>query len=146
MGSRLGLLGGPTTARSSAAAPAPVVSLAFVLQVAGVPQVFSDSPQAEDSNRIAVGNQGFQIVVRIVDANGNPVDVSASLVQTIVVVWPNGALNAMPAQFLTNGTDGRIAVLVPDGLPPYGLYGVRGFCKFSNQIVTTRDGRLWVGE
>ena len=146
MGSRLGLLGIPTTARSSAAAPAPVTSLLFVLQTSGVPQVFPDSPESEESNRLPVGNQGFQIVVQIVDESGNPIDVSASLVQTIGVVWPNGTFNALAAEFLTNGTDGQIAVVVPAGLPPWGLYRVRGFVKFSNQIVTTRSGRLWVGE
>lgn len=134
----LGSYGAPATFRALQGL-APIARADFALQVEGLPQQFPAPPQAQE---VALGNAGFQIVVQMLDGDGNPIDVSAAQQLEILLVWPDGSAQSIPAKPLTNGTDGSIAA-TPGALSQWGLYYVFGVAQFANQTLQTLAGQLW---
>ncbi|MDD5301484.1 MAG: hypothetical protein PHS14_00130 [Elusimicrobia bacterium] len=139
---RLGLYGGPTSIFLGAAPP-PVLTVAFALQCAGLPQQFPDAPQ---ERHLDGGNVGFQLQVQVLDADGNVLNLAAATGVELLLTWPGGERQVVPAAFVTNGTDGQVGAALGNGLGGgWGLYWVRARATFSNQVLETQGGRLWYG-
>ncbi len=140
---RLGTYGTASVPLPGNASPAPLLSAAFALQAEGVPQQFPDVPQVQ---HIASGNAGFALSVQMLDGNGNPLDISAASAVSLVVTWPGGQVQAIPAAFATNGTDGIVAAPIIGGLGGgWGLYWVSAVAVIQNQTIQTQGGQLWIG-
>ena len=143
MTTRLGLYGGPTTTMVGGAAPPPLLSVAFALQCEGIPQQFPAPPQEQN---ISAGNLGFALSVQVLDGNGNPVNVASATGLSLVVVWPGGQVQIVPAAFVSNGTDGLVGTTLGSGLGGgCGLYWVSAVVALPNQTLRTQAGRLWLG-
>lgn len=139
---RLGLYGGPTSVILGDAPP-PLLAVAFALQCEGVPQQFPAAPQEQ---HLSGGNTGFQLQVQVLDANGQPIDVSAATELELFVKWPGGQIQVVPASFVNNGSDGQVGAALGAGLGGgWGLYFVSAVVMFSNQVLRTQSARLWYG-
>jgi hypothetical protein len=141
---RLGLYGGPATALpGAAAAPVPILAVAFAMQCDGIPQQFPAAPQ---ERHLSSENTGFGLSVQMLDGNGNPIDVSGAEELELLVKWPGGQVQVVPASFVSNGTDGQIGAALPGGLGGgWGLYWISARAVFPNQVLRTQAGRLWYG-
>jgi hypothetical protein len=137
---KLGLYGGPAGVMSGSAPP-PILSVAFALQCEGVPQQFPAPPQEQ---RVSLGNEGFALQVQVLDQNGEPINISAASSLELVIIWPGGQPQVVPAAFVTNGTDGQVGAALGSGLGGgWGLYYVKARVALSNQVLQTQAGRLW---
>jgi hypothetical protein len=137
---KAGLYGGPAGIITGSAPP-PILSVAFALQCEGVPQQFPAEPQQQ---RISLGNEGFSLSVQVLDQDGNPINIAAASALSLVVVWPGGQIQVIPAAFVTNGTDGQVGATLGSGLSGgWGLYYVSARVTLANQILQTQSGRLW---
>ena len=123
------------------ATSSPILSVSFALQCEGVPQQFSAPPQEQV---LGLGNEGFELSVQVVDQDGQPVNVAAASTMELVVTWPGGQVQVVPAAFTTNGTDGRVGAAMAAGLGGgWGLYWVTARVVVAGQVLATRAGRLW---
>lgn len=140
---RLGAYGQPLYPLVGAPPPAPLLSVAFALQCEGLPQQFPAVPQEQ---HLSGGNAGFELQVQVLDADGNPINVAGATALELLVKWPGGEIQVVPASFVTNGTDGQVGAPLEAGLAGgWGLYWVRARVTFPNQVLETLGGRLWSG-
>jgi hypothetical protein len=136
-------LSGVTRTAAPAGPPPPVLTVSYALQCEGVPQQFPAPPQEQN---LAVGNLGFQVAVAMLDAEGNPLNLTGASQVELLIVWPGGQPQVVPAAFLTNGTDGAVAATLPVGFGGgWGLYHVYAFAVVRGQVLRTQAGRLWYG-
>lgn len=140
---RLGAYGQPLYPLVGAPPAAPLLTVAFALPAEGVPQQFPAPPQEQ---RLSGGNTGFQLQVQVLDQNGQPVNLAAATGLALTLRWPGGQEQVVPAQLVTNGTDGLVGAALPGGLGGgWGLYWVGAVASFPNQVVRAGGGRLWYG-
>lgn len=138
--SRMGLYGAPVGIIPPAVPP-PVLTVSYELQCEGVPQQFPAVPQEQT---LGIGNQGFGLAVTMLDAEGDPIDISNAVQVQLMLVWPGGQPQVIPAAFGSNGTDGVVAATVSAGLGGgYGLYHIYAFAVLRGQVLRTQAGRLW---
>jgi hypothetical protein len=140
---RLGSYGQPLYPLVGAPPVAPLLTAAFSLMCEGVPQQF---PAPSQEQRLSGGNTGFALQVQMLDQNGNPLNIAAATGLELMVTWPGGQIQVIPAELVTNGTDGLIGAAIPGGLGGgYGLYWISAIASFPNQILRASGGRLWYG-
>ncbi len=60
------------------------------------------------SSEIHLNDVGTQFLITLVDANENPMDISAATSKFIIFKKPSGALITKSGSFYTDGTDGKI--------------------------------------
>ena len=60
------------------------------------------------SSEIHLNDVGTQFLITIVDANANPMDISAATSKSVIFKKPGGSLITETALFYTDGTDGKI--------------------------------------
>lgn len=139
---KLGTYGAVATALVGGAPP-PLLTVAFALQCEGLPQQFPAVPQEQ---HLSAGNVGFQLQVQVLDEDGAAINLAAATALELLVKWPGGAQQVVPAAFVTNGTDGRVGAALGAGLGGgWGLYWVSARVAFANQVLRTQAGRLWYG-
>ena len=137
---KAGLYGGPAGIVAGIAPP-PILTVSFALQCEGCPQQFPAPPQEQ---RISLGNEGFELSVQVMDQNGDPINISAASEMYMVIVWPGGQPQIVPADFVTNGTDGQVGTSMAGGLSGgWGLYYVSARVIMANQVLQTQAGRIW---
>lgn len=105
-------------------------------------------------------DDGVKLIVQIVDCTVNNneavedvVDISQMLSAEILLGKPSGESVVVPAQLLTDGTDGKIYYATkgnPDGhygdLDEVGTWSIQGRVKLQNGTYTTRKGKFKVEE
>ncbi len=139
----IGLNGSIAPPRYLAAALPPLLTVAYALQCEGLPQQFPAPPQSQNLGR---GNSGFALVVQVLDGDGGAIDVSAATGLELLLVWPGGQVQVVPASFYSNGTDGKVAAALAEGLGGgWGLYLAGARVTLANQVLETYYGRLWYG-
>lgn len=98
-----------------------MIDLDFVLQLAG--------PRAVDFEPVfpllalRQSDQGIAMIVQVVDADGQPVNIRAATTKTIKLLKPNGATYDTAAQLLTNGADGKMYFVSSAVVPPFDQTG-----------------------
>lgn len=139
--SRLGLTGSVATAPLAGPPAAPLLTVSFALQVAGLPQIF---PAPPDSAVLGSGNAGFALIVQMLDQFGDPLNISGASSLALLITWPNGEVQTVAAAFATNGTDGQVQATIAGPLGGgWGLYGVAAQALYAGQILQTYKGQLW---
>lgn len=127
----IGLLGGP-----------PVIPLNFTLPVAGPVSADIDCiPQQCQEN-----NDNIQLVVNVVDHEGNPVDIRESTEASLVLLKPDGTTFKFAASFLTSGVDGALQYVTSEkDLADVGTYQVQASYVIDGKTQNTRRAKFRVG-
>lgn len=83
---------------------------------------------------------GAQIEYTVLDANGDPKDISTATIKKLVFKKPNGVVVEKTAAFTNSGSDGKLMVTSIDGdLQPYGIFQVQALLTigtFNSKTVT----------
>lgn len=90
---------------------------------------------------LRLGDVGTAIEVTITNARTDTaIDVSTATVKQIVLCRPNGTLTYHDADFVTDGTDGKILYQLEDGdLDVVGLWTISAHWEMP-------DGSMWTSE
>ena len=90
---------------------------------------------------------GVNLVVQVLDEDGNPFNCRAATSLLIKVFYPDGTTKDFAGQFLTTGVDGQIVyTTAPGDLSQNGLYYIQAKVLIGGGNVSTRLGQFWVGE
>jgi hypothetical protein len=82
-------------------------------------------------------DEGIDITITV-EEDGVAVDLSAEDVKQLKFRYPDGTGVAKTAEFVTNGTDGKLKYSTEAGfLTPAGRWGVQGYLEF------TASGQKW---
>lgn len=114
----------------------PVVALLFTLPIAGpVPADFEEDPPQSCQNSSA--NVALQ--AQLVDQSGDAIDLSAATALQFWLKAPDGSVRPVPAEWVSNGQDGRIQyVTTGEDLPQAGLWQLQAQATFNAQQLLTR--------
>lgn len=116
----------------------PVVTLAFILPIAGPPANIIQPPQPQTCQN-STPNVALQ--VQVVDQDGNSIDLSAATGLQLWLLAPDGTKIPVAAEFVSNGMDGLIeAVTDAATLPQVGTWGIQAQLQFGTTILETRWG------
>ena len=97
--------------------------------------------------QIHVGDVGTELVVRVLDEAGRPVDVSAATVLTIKLKPPSGSTVPLTAVPDTTGADGRIKYVSLAGtFALAGAYAVEGYVEVGGAKFHTEAGTFTVAD
>lgn len=127
---------------SLASIGAPMIPLEFQLPVAGPVTADLDCiPQACNED-----NDNIQVVVTVVDQNGDPVNLQAATTKQLRFLKPDGTTFVKDAAFTTSGVDGKLeySTLAAD-LPETGTYQVQAAYVMDGKTQTTRRAKFRVG-
>lgn len=116
-----------------------VIPLQFALQVAGVFQ----GTFVETQNFCQIENAGLQIILTVLDANGQPLDISGATDLVIALQAPDGTQTPFTAQYVTNGIDGQLFyVTTAADLEEAGLWYVQAQVTVGGAMLTTAWGQF----
>lgn len=124
-------------------------TLLFSLQLAG-PVSPSFSPVLP-TKRCQVSDQGLQVVVQVLDGDGNPVNLRLASSLVILVVRPSGVGIEVPATHSTNGLDGQMQFTtgvnspLGTGVDEVGIWQVQGKIKVDGDTQFTSVGAFSAG-
>lgn len=69
---------------------------------------------------------GANIEYTVLDANGDPKDISTATIKKLIFKKPNGVTLEKTADFTNTGSDGKLKITSIDGdLQPYGIFQVQ---------------------
>ncbi len=116
----------------------PVVSLEFVLDLAGPPPNVIQPPAPQSCQN---STPNVALTVLVVDQDGNAVDLSAATGLQLWLLAPDQTKVLVAAAFVSNGMDGLIqAVTDSDTLPQAGTWGLQAQLQFGTTVLETRWG------
>lgn len=141
----MGILGQPLSGLGSWGGPSRsfrfpiVIPIQFELQVAGA----FHGTFISTGNFCQVANAGIQFIVRFLDADTNPIDISGSTVISVAFQKPDGTQVTLAAQYVTNGIDGEIYyVTTATDILEAGLWYVQGQVTVGGSVLTTALGQF----
>lgn len=93
------------------------------------------------------GDIGARFLVTITDTAGTVVDISGATTKEITIRPSGGASVTRTADFLTDGTDGKLFILSQSGdLDSAGFYEIQAKVIISGATNRSRLGKFWVEE
>lgn len=125
-----------------------MTALIFPLQLSGPASTIFASPVPTQQCQVSDG--GIDVVIEVLDGNGNPVVVHGATAMSILVSRPSGATVLVPAHFFTNGFDGQIAFSTGSttpfgaGLNEFGSWRVQGRIILDGDLLYTSIGSFTV--
>lgn len=120
-----------------------VIPLEFDLQVAGVFQ----GTFVSTGNFCQINNAGIEFVVKFLDQNEQPLDISGATSISIAFQEPDGTQNTVTAQYVTNGIDGEIYYVTNNtDIDEVGLWFVQGQVTVGGSVLTTALGQFEANE
>lgn len=123
---------------------APMIPLEFTLPVAGPITADFDSCLPQQCQE---DNDGIQLVVNVVDQNGDPVNLMTASSLEIRLLKPDGTTINKTATVLTSGVDGAVQYTTAAAdIAEAGTYEVQAAYVISGKTQTTRRARFRVGE
>lgn len=119
-----------------------MIPLNFTLPVAGaVSADFNFAPQGCQNE-----NDNIQLVVYVVDENGDAVNMRTASSKKFKLLTPSGLTLSFDASFLTSGVDGALAyATTKTDLKENGVYQIQAAYTISGKTQTTRLGTFRVG-
>ena len=82
-----------------------------------------------------VGDIGVAIVVQVVSVDETPIDLRAATVKIIRIGYPDGTSEDFAAEFLTDGSDGKLVYTTVDGdIAEAGEHQVQGIVTLNGTI------------
>ena len=143
--SSLQLYGGPG-GLSAIVLPQPwLVPLEFHLPLIGPRQPDFDDPRRAPS--LQLNDAGIQLIIQVLDAQGQPVDISRATAKTLKLLYPDGTTADFSAAFFADGTDGRVVYITTSSdLPQVGLCFLQAKITMGNAPKATLWGQFWVNE
>jgi hypothetical protein len=94
------------------------------------------------SNVFYLQDSGFYVELDILDENGNTFPIADATTKKICFVKPNDSENYVDADFVTNGSDGKIRYLIPAGfLDTVGRWKV--FAKVISNTYNRYSSKSW---
>lgn len=132
---RLGQWGGPG---ASYRFPI-VIPINMQLQVAGPqPVAFVDTLQF-----CQIANAGIQVIVQLLDQNGNPLNISGATALIIAFQQPDGTQFTRTAQYVSTGIDGQIYyVTTAADITEAGLWYAQAQITVGGATLTTQWGQF----
>lgn len=98
------------------------------------------------SAQIRVGDVGTDLVVRVLDEDGEAVDISAASVKTIKLKAPGADAVSLTAELDTTGADGRMKyVSLAATFPAAGEYRIQGYVEVGAAKFHTEPATFDVG-
>lgn len=77
-----------------------------------------------------LNDYGSNIIVTIIDSNGESFDLSSASVLKFIFKKPDGSFEEKNASFVTNGKDGRIQYIVESGFfNQNGIWEIQAYIK-----------------
>lgn len=142
--SGLGTNGVPGGLVSLLSIGAPMIPLQFTLPVAGPVTADFDSCLPQQCQE---DNANIQVVVNVVDHEGNPLNLMMATTKRLRFLAPDGTTFVKDASFLTSGVDGALEYTsgVAD-FKEFGTYQVQAEYVIGGKFQTTRRAKFRVGE
>lgn len=123
-------------------ARSPMIPLNFTLPVAGPVDAVLDF----DVQACQTENDNIQLVVYVVDRDGNAISLRDASVKKIVLLAPDDTVITKDASFLTSGVDGALQYTTKIGdLKEDGTYQLQAQYTIGGKVQTTRWGKFRVG-
>jgi hypothetical protein len=125
-----------------------MLNLTFTKQLAGTLDAAFCDPNVVTPAQFAQGDdQGIRLIINVVDSSLTPVDLRAASSKTVVIKNPDLTTYTVSAEFLTNGADGKVyVVLTPTALEDYGFYFAQFNFVLAAQSKSTRIAEFQVME
>lgn len=116
-----------------------VIPVNFSLQVAGAFQ----GTFVETNDFCQIANAGVQLVVTVLDANGQPLNISGATSLKIGLQAPDGTQALVTASYVTNGIDGKLYyVTTASDITEAGLWYVQAQFTIGGAVLTTAWGQF----
>lgn len=122
-----------------------IFPLTFQLQVAGLSS--NDFESDEDFQQCQVNTSGIKLIVVVLDANRQPINVRDNQGLIVKIQYPNGTSQDFVGKLLDNGLDGAFYYTTfSTDLTQVGRYQIQGKLVLNNTPISTRKGTFLVGE